>query len=1443
MYKPFRLPILLSLALVTAGCESSSVLIADAAVQDSPDAVTEGDAQAFDAGERSDGGAGVGDDAATTGDDASTTLADVGSPGGDAGDAPVDAGVGQPDVGAARPASLTASAGLVFAPMAVGRTSAEQSVTITNGGEEAASALGVYFALGGVGASDFVLQPSAAGDCVPGVTALAPGAGCSLRFTFQPSAAGARSASLIFSAASGGTGSVSLSGSALTPAALGTPSLGLVFAPTLAGQASSEKSVTITNAGEETSSALTVGLSGLEPESFTLQPAGPGDCVSGSTVLAHGESCVVRVVFSSPLVGPHGALLTFGADVGGADSVPLEGTAIAPANLGTTTPALTFAPTVVGETSREASFVVTNTGEQSSSGITLTMAGANAADFTLQPFAAGDCLSGTTTLAPGQSCAVRAVFSPTAAGTRTASLSFAAATGGSGSVALSGTTLSPAAVGTTSTDLSFASTVVGGLSAEASFTLTNGGEATSSPITLALGGTAPRDFTLQPFASGDCVSGATRLAQGESCTVRVVFAPIAPGSRSASVGFSATAGGSGSVSLVGVGLAPADLVASTAALSFPDTGVGHSAELSLTLTNAGDVPSSVITLARSGTNPSNFVLPAAAAGDCVSGTTLLAAGQGCTIRVAFKPPGLGGRSASLTYSAATGGGGTIALAGTGVTPALLTTTATGLSFEMTGVGLTSAEQGFVVTNEGAETSSPISVWIGGATRADFVVPPRSPGDCLSAGLPGGGACFVRVVFKPTVYGSRSATVSFSAGIGGSGRVSLDGFGDGVWSPAGSVSGRSEHTATRLRDGKVLVAGGRPTTAYVGSMLYDPVAGTWTPTNEMTTPRFAHTATLLRNGKVLVVGGDSSANSYPVSAEVYDPTTGTWSTTGSLTQGRRNHAAVLLPSGKVLVVGGTIGFSSGTHIPTASAELYDPATGKWSTAFSMAEARGNPSATLLGNGKVLLLGGSARTELYDPIAGTVTLTGYLHVARESCSAALLEDGRVLVSGGSTASGALKTAEVYETGLWTPIPAMGTARLGHELVPLPNGKVLAIGGLGYETSVELFDPALGTWSATQPLAIGRTYATATLLESGKVLVVGGQAAGGGYPSTAEVYDPNPTAPGSWTSTLYMATGRRDHTATLLPDGEVLVAGGADTAGASMANAEVYVPRSGSWAPTNAMSAARSRHTAVLLPTGKVLVSGGISSGVASSAELYTPSSGTWAPTGSMQDRRYSHTATLLNDGTVLVVGGYSTKAEATAEIYASGTGAWSSTSSLTTGRHGHTATLLADGRVLVTGGQNATYLASAEIYNPVARTWSSASSMTTTRRDHTATLLANGKVLVVGGYNGSASNMVQTVELFDPATGTWTSAPSWTPRRSHTAIRLASGKVLVTGGSEAYGALLTDTALYDPVSNTWSVGAALADARSHHTMTLLETGEVLVTGGGDGDAFSSAEVYHP
>jgi N-acetylneuraminic acid mutarotase len=269
-------------------------------------------------------------------------------------------------------------------------------------------------------------------------------------------------------------------------------------------------------------------------------------------------------------------------------------------------------------------------------------------------------------------------------------------------------------------------------------------------------------------------------------------------------------------------------------------------------------------------------------------------------------------------------------------------------------------------------------------------------------------------------------------------------------------------------------------------------------------------------------------------------------------------------------------------------------------------------------------------------------------------------------------------------------------------------------------------------------------------------------------------------------------------LLPTEKVFVAGGAGTS--VLASAELYEPASGTWSSAGSLTTARHSHTATLLPTGKVLVVGGESSGfsVLASAELYDPATGTWSSTGSLATARRYHTATLLtsgpNAGKVLVAGGATGTASsrlASAELYDPATGTWSSTGSLATARRNHTATLLTSGpnagKVLVAGGEGSTgTLASAELYDSATGTWSSTGSLATARRNHTATLLPNGKVLVAGGWSGSS--MLASAELYDPATGTWSSTGSLaTARQSHTATLLATGQVLVAGGSGSSGAL--------------------------------------------------------
>ena len=328
--------------------------------------------------------------------------------------------------------------------------------------------------------------------------------------------------------------------------------------------------------------------------------------------------------------------------------------------------------------------------------------------------------------------------------------------------------------------------------------------------------------------------------------------------------------------------------------------------------------------------------------------------------------------------------------------------------------------------------------------------------------------------------------------------------------------------------------------------------------------------------------------------------------------------------------------------------------------------------------------------------------------------------------------------------------------------------------------------------------------------------------------------------WSAGGSMSTARRAHTATLLGNSKVLVAGGQGNGNVSLSSAELYDPVTDTWTAAGSMSTARRFHTATLLGNGRVLVAGGYNDGWLASAELYDPVTDTWTAAGSMSTAPYWHTATLLGNGKVLVAGGLGIGGVySSAELYAPVSNTWTTAGSMSTARYRHTATLLENGKVLVAGGQGNgnVSVSSAELYDPVPNTWTAAGSMSTAPYSHTATLLGNGKVLLAGGYNGSA---LASVELYDPVPNTWTAAGSLnTARFYHSATRLGNGKVLLAGGST--GPALASAELYDPVASTWTAAGSLSSARANHTATLLGNGKVLLAGGIGVSYLASAELY--
>jgi N-acetylneuraminic acid mutarotase len=375
-----------------------------------------------------------------------------------------------------------------------------------------------------------------------------------------------------------------------------------------------------------------------------------------------------------------------------------------------------------------------------------------------------------------------------------------------------------------------------------------------------------------------------------------------------------------------------------------------------------------------------------------------------------------------------------------------------------------------------------------------------------------------------------------------------------------------------------------------------------------------------------------------------------------------------------------------------------------------------------------------------------------------------------------------------------------------------------------TAELFDPITVTWAVVGSLSTARDQHTATLLNNGRVLVAGGLDAAGTALASTEIYDPSTQ---SWSSGPPMAEARAQHTETLLNDGQVLVAGGANAGGIAV-SAEVYDPVANSWSSPVKMITAHAQHSATRLANGQVLLVGGQPD--ATGTEIYNPATNSFqaaAPMPATPGGGVAEGAVLLPSGKVLQLPG---------EIYDPVSNSWqpsvvppaNNVGNVTMGASATTAILLPNGRVLAAGGSSG--LGYPQVYDPVMQAWiytATPGGFSLGGSYSTVTALQDGRVLAEGG----------ATTLYDPTQNSWSVGGSKAHSGPYAASdTLGNGQVLVTGPD-------SNADLFDPATNTWTPAAPMSTARQEHTASALQNGVLLVTGGLAAAPLSSAEVYNP
>lgn len=650
----------------------------------------------------------------------------------------------------------------------------------------------------------------------------------------------------------------------------------------------------------------------------------------------------------------------------------------------------------------------------------------------------------------------------------------------------------------------------------------------------------------------------------------------------------------------------------------------------------------------------------------------------------------------------------------------------------------------------------------------------------------------------------------------------------------------------LPDNTILIAGGiwddAPMEIFIPSGVTREYQEDFDPSGIMAEAVAKPMAVRAAGGNVLVTGSKVP--------QIYNPVIDRFSfcTGMPIEPSRRGHAAApLRGNGCVLLVGG----ESNNALHTA--ELYDPDSDAFSSTGGLSIARANPVAVNLIDGTVLVTGNDPSAEVYDPETETFNVTaGSMVEAKSGHTASLLGNGNVLVTGGSTGA-AVATAEIYDwrTKLFAATNPMATPRARHFQITLRNGKVLVGGGIDGSgnplATTEIWNPATATWKAGPALPDAMVDAKAVLLGCGKILIAGGRTtANGNVASSYGLYNPSTLFEGNVLA-LAPITAHADEAVVVLKDGRAVAFGGIDAAGTAVTQAEVMHLVDTHCTVQCADAPESFKHANIYLfpsdhPVQSVRDKVLLCCNFGYNSFLYDPVSDLWTQLGSLNTPRRLSGLWPLADGRIMIFGGDGqfTLLDET-EIYDPATNSWSYGPNMVVQRGCPVGVELNDGRYLISG----TWVTpGGDLFNPDG-SHAGVTSNGFYGRGLPGEIHYKGdgspgseKVLIIGGYWGPV-NRIPYCEIYDVTTDTWSMVADMHYPRGHlrrVCVLTLDNKALVTGGWDDNNVPLTSAEYYDIDTDTWTLlDDEMAEKRGGHWCVLMPNGQYFLLGIGKGGEF--------